>query len=93
MKYSLTRIRITSYNVCYTKLLRWLYRDKLSTRCVACHRKDDQKKGHRRKFGDKCETCHTEKNWKDSKFDHDRDTKYRITSYNVCYTKLLRFCS
>jgi hypothetical protein len=63
----------------------WLYRDKTSTKCVDCHRKDDQKNknGHRGKFGDKCETCHTERNWKDTKFDHDRDTKYKLLGKHI----------
>ena len=46
--------------------------------CVACHKKDDQKKGHKGKFGEKCETCHTDQNWKTTKFRHDRDTKYAL---------------
>ncbi|MGA8005181.1 MAG: cytochrome C [Burkholderiales bacterium] len=53
-------------------------REKLPTQCVACHRQDDRKKGHKGKFGDKCETCHSAKNWKDIAFDHDRDTKYPL---------------
>lgn len=46
--------------------------------CVACHLKDDQRKGHRGAFGKKCETCHTDRAWKTSKFDHDRDTRYPL---------------
>jgi len=46
--------------------------------CVACHRKDDNRKGHKGKFGDKCETCHVERDWKDTIFDHDRMTKYPL---------------
>jgi hypothetical protein len=51
---------------------------KLERECIACHRKDDQDKGHRGRYGNKCESCHSEKNWKASKFDHDRDTKYKL---------------
>lgn len=43
--------------------------------CIACHRKDDKHKAH---FGDKCESCHTAKDWKHITFDHDRDTKYPL---------------
>lgn len=37
--------------------------------CVGCHRKDDRHKG---RFGEACGDCHGERNWKDSRFDHDR---------------------
>lgn len=43
--------------------------------CVSCHRKDDQA-SHKRKFGDKCETCHLDTGWKNLKFTHDRDTSF-----------------
>ena len=43
--------------------------------CVACHRKDDAHKG---RFGEKCESCHTDKTWKTPSFDHDRDTRYPL---------------
>jgi hypothetical protein len=49
--------------------------------CYACHKKDDEdlkKKGHRGKYGEKCEACHTEAKFDKPKFDHDRDTKYRL---------------
>ena len=35
--------------------------------CIACHRKDDKHKGT---LGEACGTCHTERNWKESTFDH-----------------------
>jgi len=50
----------------------WLYRDKTSTKCIDCHRKDDQKKGHKGKLGDRCETCHNESGWKIRTFDHSK---------------------
>lgn len=46
--------------------------------CVGCHRKDDDKKGHKGRFGAKCETCHVADGWRQLTFDHDRDTKYRL---------------
>ncbi len=45
--------------------------------CVACHKKDDAK-AHKGRFGSKCETCHSEKGWKDIKFDHARETKFPL---------------
>jgi hypothetical protein len=62
--------------------------------CNACHKQDDDKKGHRGRFGPKCENCHTDKDWKTIKFDHDRDTKYplrgkhKTTKCHDCHTGL-----
>lgn len=63
--------------------------------CVGCHKKDDddpKKKGHHGRYGDKCDTCHTVKDWHTLHFDHDRDTKYallgkhRSTKCDDCHT-------
>lgn len=51
------------------------YKEKLPSACVSCHKKEDTHKGH---FGEKCETCHNEKTWKTSTFNHERDTKYPL---------------
>ena len=79
---SANRDRITSYNVCYTKLLR-------AARPLAPH-------------------CVNPRPWKGSVAAFDYTTSIllavglntenpgalnRITSYNVCYTKLLRYVS
>ncbi len=48
--------------------------------CLSCHRKDDT---HKTRYGDKCESCHTEKSWRDIVFRHDRDTKYALTGKHV----------
>jgi len=53
-----------------------LYKDKLQMTCVSCHKKDDAK-AHNGKLGPKCETCHSEKDWKTTKFDHDK-TKFPL---------------
>lgn len=46
-----------------------LYRDKLATLCISCHRKNDPHKGQ---LGERCETCHAETGWrKKVEFDHD----------------------
>lgn len=44
--------------------------------CIGCHQKADEQKGHRGQFGEKCETCHGTKLWKNTTFSHDTDTKY-----------------
>ena len=46
--------------------------------CVGCHRKDDDQKGHKGLFGEKCESCHGAKLWKSSNFNHDSETKYAL---------------
>lgn len=66
-----------------------LYKDKTPTSCYACHKKDDL---HRSNFGEKCEQCHGEQDWKTISFDHDRDTEYpllgkhRTTTCESCHT-------
>ncbi len=47
--------------------------------CIGCHRKDDDgAKGHRGRFGEKCDSCHGTKAWKPAQFNHDTDTKYAL---------------
>lgn len=46
--------------------------------CLGCHRKDDDSKGHKGQFGERCDSCHTTKLWKPSSFNHDADTKYAL---------------
>jgi hypothetical protein len=66
-----------------------LYKDKTSTDCYACHKKDDI---HGSNFGVNCEKCHVEQGWKTITFNHDRDTKYpllgkhRSTRCESCHT-------
>ena len=63
--------------------------------CVACHRADDDRKGHKGLFGARCETCHGTKSWKDSIFNHDTETKFalrlkhRSIKCTDCHTKNL----
>lgn len=46
-----------------------LYRDKLATACVSCHKQDDAHKGS---LGSRCESCHKETGWRTKvSFDHD----------------------
>lgn len=56
------------------------FRDKLPDTCIGCHRADDQSKGHKSRYGEKCETCHAERGWKQVLFDHGRDTRYRLAN-------------
>jgi len=43
--------------------------------CIACHKKDDK---HKARFGEKCESCHSARDWSDLLFNHDTDTKYPL---------------
>ncbi len=45
------------------------------TQCADCHTPDDVHHGER---GPKCADCHTTKAWKNSKFDHARETGYPL---------------
>ena len=49
--------------------------DELKTTCNACHAENDI---HRKRFGQKCENCHSEKSWDTTKFKHDVDTDYTL---------------
>jgi class III cytochrome C family protein len=43
--------------------------------CVACHEPDDVHRGER---GARCADCHTTKTWKNSKFDHEKETGFAL---------------
>jgi Zn finger protein HypA/HybF involved in hydrogenase expression len=49
------------------------------TECVACHKKDDDHKGG---LGPKCESCHVERGWRQTTFDHDK-TEFRLRDAHV----------
>ena len=66
-------------------------RDKLPLACNACHQRDDEQRGHRGKFGEKCEACHDARSFKPATFEHTRDTswplsgKHRQTKCETCH--------
>jgi hypothetical protein len=51
-----------------------LYKDKVGSACIDCHKKDDDGlKGHKGSLGRDCAACHIENGWKaKGKFDHDK---------------------
>lgn len=53
-----------------------LYKEKTSTACVDCHANDDSHKGQ---FGRKCASCHTTTGWGKNAFNHDKDTKFKLS--------------
>ncbi len=40
-----------------------------SSQCFGCHEKDDV---HGKKMGEKCQSCHTEFDWREARFDHEK---------------------
>jgi hypothetical protein len=46
------------------------------TACVACHQLNDV---HAGRYGRRCDSCHGEDKWKKTTFNHDRDTKFRLS--------------
>jgi len=44
--------------------------------CIGCHRAKDVHKGS---LGEGCAACHDTSKWKDSTFNHDRETKFPLT--------------
>jgi hypothetical protein len=44
------------------------------TTCIGCHQQNDEHKG---KLGTKCADCHTETDWKEARFDHDK-TRFKL---------------
>jgi len=51
-----------------------IYKDKLKLDCASCHGKIDV---HQKRYGEKCQDCHTEKTWTKSKYDHAK-TKFPL---------------
>ena len=45
------------------------------TTCVSCHKIDDV---HLNNFGTKCDSCHSTEKWKSTRFNHDKDTHFKL---------------
>ncbi|MFQ6043079.1 MAG: cytochrome c3 family protein, partial [Candidatus Poribacteria bacterium] len=57
----------------------------LNAKCIDCHKKDEQEKGHKGQLGDECERCHTADGWKPSTFtelDH-QNTGYPLDGRHI----------
>lgn len=47
--------------------------------CNGCHRDDDFRKGHKGRYGERCDSCHDARAWRPAAlFDHERDTRYAL---------------
>ncbi len=64
--------RTVSCDKCH---LRRLFESKTTTQCFDCHRKKDV---HKAVLGAKCEKCHSEFDWQELHFDHDRDSRFGL---------------
>ena len=51
------------------------YKAKIPKDCLGCHRADD---AHGRRFGDKCDSCHSNEAWKPVKYDHAARAKFAL---------------
>ncbi len=56
-----------------------VYKDAPST-CIGCHKKEDK---HKARFGERCESCHSTRNWTGITFKHDTDTKFALKGKHV----------
>lgn len=57
-----------------------VYETDLDRSCVSCHGLDDP---HKRRNGDKCESCHTPNGWAEVGFDHGVDTDFALVGKHV----------
>ncbi len=72
LRYRHTKVLCDS---CHTHKTGSIFKKHPGKQCIACHRDDDK---HRGKNGKKCQKCHSEKGWKKTSFNHDRDTDFKI---------------
>ncbi len=52
---------------------------KASSSCGICHEQDD---AHRGRLGTQCENCHTERGWRQARFDHD-ETDFPLEGHHA----------
>jgi hypothetical protein len=51
----------------------------LATTCISCHKRDDRHEGT---LGERCESCHTDVNWRVARFDHAA-TRYPLAGRHL----------
>jgi hypothetical protein len=51
------------------------FADELDRECVSCHLEDDEHDGYN---GPECNGCHSDEDWSESLFDHNRDSEYLL---------------
>jgi len=60
---------------CHTIKKGNIFKNKLKKTCISCHKNDDI---HNGRTSNKCDKCHSETRWKKHKFNHDKDTKFKL---------------
>jgi hypothetical protein len=69
-----------------------LYKDKLDTACISCHKLEDR---HQGRFGTRCNDCHVDRSWQAARFDHARETGFPLrgghtaVACNACHAGTL----
>jgi hypothetical protein len=52
-----------------------VFEEETETHCYGCHEEHDVHYGN---YGKRCDFCHSDKEWKKPKFDHDKDTNFPL---------------
>jgi hypothetical protein len=60
---------------CHTHKTGTIFKQRLKKSCISCHKNDDVHNGQN---GNKCQKCHSEKRWSQNKFNHNKDTKFKL---------------
>ena len=60
---------------CNSCHLRTIFKESPGLKCFDCHKDDDIHKG---RTGPECEKCHDSIKWRNVKFDHDKDTEFKL---------------
>ena len=69
-----------------------IFEDKVETSCFGCHEKQDV---HLKRYGKRCQVCHTEDAWTKVEFDHKVDTsfplkgKHKDLACTACHREVL----
>ena len=60
---------------CNSCHIRTIFKEKPGLKCIDCHKDDDI---HRGRTGPECKKCHDSIKWRQVKFDHDKDTDFKL---------------
>ena len=60
---------------CFSCHVNGNYKKELKSKCVSCHIGDDIHNGI---YGKKCNNCHSDKEWKNGKFNHNKKSDFKL---------------